>query len=248
MKNPFPAFLTVVLAALAPCAFAAGTVSFYGYQINATQWRSTSVTKTIQLSGGGTTTDPDGYYGTDGWTILNYFSLPTYISAQSIGSSSYIPGGYELIDDPLLAVGPTVSPQTASSLLYQVPGAGVESSPLFTFTVGTAAPASFLMGIAFGNLPSPSQDVFLGASFRVTVGASTTAQIPLIGNDGLIDWLFFRVNGAGSGDLISIYGVGGAAGYTDLAAVTFDTIPEPGSPLLLGLGAAALACGYRRRR
>lgn len=249
MKTLHTSLLALAAATLlAPAAQAAPIVSFYGYQANMSQWRSTSATKTINLAAGGTITDPDGYYGTDGWTVLNAFSLPSYISAQSIGSSLWIAGGYELIDDPLLPVAPTVTPQMASSLLYQIPGAGVESSPLFAFTVGNAAPASFHMGIAFGQLPSPSQDVFLGSSFRVAVGASTTAQIPLIGNDGIIDWVFFQVDNAVSGNVINIYGIGGAVGgYADLAAVSFDIIPEPTTAGMLLLGGLGLAVLRRKR-
>ena len=234
---------------LAPAVHAAPVVSYYGYQVNMDQWRSTSATKTITLAPAFNTTitDPAGYYGTDGWTALNAFSLPTYISAQSIGASFYVPGGYGLIDNPSLAVAPTVTPQMASSLIYQIPGVGVESSSLLAFTVGNAAPASFLMGIAFGQLPSPSQDVFLGSSFRVAVGASTTAQIPLIGNDGIIDWVFFQVDNAVSGNVINIYGVGGPAGYADLAAVSFGPVPIP-EPSWALMGVALFAVAALRRR
>jgi PEP-CTERM motif len=244
---------SIALAALAgslcftQVASAAGTVSYYGYQLDTPGWRSTSLTKTITLAAGGSVVDPDGYYGTDGYTALNVFSMPTYISAQSIGSSLFLSGGYEPIDNPTLAVAPVVADMPAS-LLYQTPGVGVESSPLFAFTLNGTAPASFLMGIAFGQLPSPSQDAFLGASFRVAIGASTTEQVALIGNNGLIDWVFFKVDGATTGQVVNIFGTGGPVGYADLAAVSFDTIPEPGTYALLGLAGFGLALHRLRRR
>jgi hypothetical protein len=245
MKTPFPAFLIVALAAFAPAAQAAATVSFYGYQIDVPEWRSTSVTKTI-TTGGGPVAAPNSVYGLDGYQYVAGQSLPTYISGTAF-TGSYNLFAYEPIDDPTLAIGPTVA-NMASSLLYAIPGAGVEfATPQFTFTVGSTPPASFLVGIAFGNFPL-ADSAYLGYSYRVTIGASNSGPVALLGNNGLIDWIFFKVDGATLGDEIKIYGTGGANGFADLAAVSFDTIPEPGSPLMLGLGAAALACGYRRRR
>jgi hypothetical protein len=226
------------------------TVSYYGYQLDTPGWRSTSVTKTITTPEGNVVAAPNNYYGADGYTAINVFSMPSYISAQSIGASRYVDGGYAPIDNPAFPVASVVA-DMASSLLYQTPGAGAESSPLFAFTVGSGAPASFLMGIAFGNL-IPAESNYLGDSFRVAIGASTTGQIPLTDNNGLIDWLFFKVDGAASSDVISIFGTGSsrapATGWTDLAAVSFDTIPEPGTYALLGLAGFGLALHRLRRR
>ena len=231
----------------AQVASAAAVVSYYGYQLDTPGWRSTSVTKTITTPGGDVLA-PTNYYGADGYQYVAGQSLPSYISGVAFTGSSYSLAAYQPIDNPTLPIAPVVA-DMASSLLYQIPGAGAESSPLFAFTVGANAPASFLMGIAFGNLPL-DQSPYLGASFRVAVGASTTAQVPLIGNNGLIDWLFFKVDDAANFDVINIYGVGGAApyGWTDLAAVSFDTIPEPGTYALLGLAGFGLALHRLRRR
>jgi PEP-CTERM motif len=240
--------LAVVAGSLcfAQAASAAAVVSYYGLQNNMSQWRSTSVTKTITTPGGDVLA-PNNYYGADGYTAINVFSMPSYISAQSIGASSYIDGGYAPINNPAFPVAPVVA-DMASSLLYQIPGAGAESSPLFAFTVGANAPASFLMGIAYGQLPSPSEDTYLGSSFRVAVGASSASQAT-VANNGIIDWMFFKIDGATSGNVINIYGTGSSVtGYADLAAVSFDTIPEPGTYALLGLAGFGLALHRLRRR
>jgi hypothetical protein len=135
------------------------------------------------------------------------------------------------------------------AIAYQFPSAGNEAN-LYNFTLtGPTIPTSFLIGVAFGNLDTPAEDIYGTASFRAGLnGGAGTGQIPAIGNNKLIDWIFFKVENAVDGDIINIYGTGGAGGMASVAAISFDTIPEPGSPLLLGLGAAALACGYRRRR
>ena len=257
MKNPFPAFLTVVLAALAPSAFAAGTLSFYGYQIDTPEWRSTNVTKTITLAPDytSTTTDPDGYYGTDGYLLPSYTAgLPSYAPLSGVtapGTVPYASATYaQDIDDPTQTVGADVANLSAAywAIAYQFPGAGVEAN-LYNFTLSGTIPPAFLIGVAFGNLDAPAEDIYGTASFRAGLnGGAGTGQIPAIGNNKLIDWIFFKVENAVNGDIINIYGTGGAGGMASVAAVSFDTIPEPGSPLMLGLGAAALACGYRRRR
>jgi hypothetical protein len=258
MKTPFPtipAFLTLALAALAPAVQAAATVSFYGYQIDVPGWRSTDVTKTISLNGGGTTTDSDGYYGTDGWGIPTLGGYPAYIAAAAAGTLTANRGGagYEPIDDPTQPVTGTVAdlPAAFRAIAYQTPGAGAEAN-LFQLTltnVSATIPSSFLIGVGFGNLATPGENIYGAASYRASVGASTTAQIAAIGNNGLMDWIFFRVDNGLNGDVINIYGKAAeGVNFVSLGALSFDTIPEPGSPLMLGLGAAALACGYRRRR
>jgi hypothetical protein len=259
MKTPIPAFLTVVLVALAPSAFAAGTLSFYGYQVDTPEWRSTNVTKTITLAPAytSTTTDPDGYYGTDGYLLPSYTAgLPSYAPLSGItapGTVPYASGTYaQDVDDPTEPVGANVANLPAGywAIAYQAPGASTEVN-LYNFTLSGTIPPAFLIGIAFGNLNTPTEDYFGTAFFRAGLnGGAGTAQIPAIGNNKLIDWIFFKVDNAVAGDTINIYGTSGpvANGGVNLAAVSFDTIPEPASPLMLGLGAAALACSYRRRR
>ena len=258
MKTPFPAFLTVALAALAPAVQAAGTLSFYGYQTNTPEWRSTNVTKTITLAPAytSTTTDPDGAYGTDGYLLPAYGAgMPSYAPIGLVtapGTAAFTSGGYaQDIDDPTQTIGANVANLSAAywTIAYQMPGAGSEAN-LYNFELsGPTIPASFLIGIAFGNLANPGDNPYGTGSFRAGLNSGAgTGQIPAIGNDMLIDWIFFKVDNAVAGDIINIYGTGGTMGMASVAAVSFDTIPEPASPLLLGLGTVAMVCGYRRRR
>jgi hypothetical protein len=228
---------------------AAPSVSFYGYQVDTPDWRSTSVPKTITLAPlyASTTTDPDGYYGTDGWLMPTSSSLPSYITGFSAGATATLGSGYQPIDDPTLAIGPTVA-DISSGLAYQIPGYTAETT-LYTFNVNSSAPSSFLMGVAFGNLPL-DQSAYNSAGFRVSLGSSDSGAVPALGNNGLIDWIFFQVDGAGAGDVINLYGTGGPNGFTDLAAISFDpvVVPEPSSAALFALGGVGLARLVIRRR
>jgi hypothetical protein len=207
--------------AVSSTAMAAPSVSFYGFQVDTPEWRSTSVPKVITLAGYGTQTDADAHYGTDGWIMPGSNSLPAYVA--SFTPPTVLASGYEPIDDPSLPVAATVDNVT-SGLAYATGGLSAEI-PLYTVTLASGVPSSFLMGVAFGNLPL-DQNTYLGASFRVTVGDSTTGQVGTIENNGLVEWIFFKVEGASAGDVITLYGTTSAiTGFTDLAAISFDPVP-----------------------
>ena len=217
-------------------ASAAPSVSFYGYQINMPQWRSTNFPKVITLAGQGSITKANGHYGEDGYILPSYAAgLPSYAPLSGVtapGTAAYASGTYaQDVDDPTEPIGPDVANLSAGywAIAYQYPGAGLEAN-LYNFTLDGTVPESFLIGVAFGNLDTPAEDIYGTASFRASIGPITTQQIPAIANDKQIDWIFFRVDNAQSGDTISLYGTRGAAGMASVAAISFDPVPQPANP------------------
>lgn len=224
----------VVLHAGQP-AFAAATVSFYGYRLDMPDWRSTNVVKTIALPDGASATIPDGYFGKHGWllpTLASDTYLPDYAPVSGIsapGTDTFSSATYAAdVDDPTQPISGSVADlpfPSFATIAYQVPGAGVEVN-LFNFTLSEPVPPSFLLGVAFGNLDWPTENGYNTASYRASVGASSTAQIPAAGNNKRIDWIFFRVDNATAGDVISLHATAGTLGMASIAVISFDPVPD----------------------
>lgn len=234
-----PRILLALLAVLGTSALphdarAEGNISFYGYEINQPRWRSTKVAKTITLDAGGTRTDPDGHYGTLGWllpAIPDQAALPDFATLNDIrsdGTQTFTSPTYsDNLDDPTAAPAPEVDliPSNFKTIAYQNPGPGNEATLVSIPLTGTIPP-DFLVGIAFGNLAHPDEDAYSTASFRASINnGPTTKQIPASGNDGLIDWIFFRVQNAVEGDTLQLHGTGGPKGMASIAIITFDPVP-----------------------
>lgn len=253
MKNKLLPSLLISAASLSvfSVAQAAGIVDFYGYQINTPEWRSTNVPKTITFPDNvSTISDADNAYGTLGFNLPSYNQAPSFISAAAAGTISFN-GPYEPIDDPFQPIGPNVADLGSGdrNVAYKTPGAGGEAN-LYQLTLQNTIPSSFIIGVGFGNLRSPSENPFGAASYRVSIGASNSGQVPAIGNDGLTDWIFFRVNDGVAGDVINVFGTAGSQNFVSVAALSYDVtpVPEPGSIAFLAMGAAGLVVVYRRRR
>jgi len=255
MKTLHASLLALVAATLlAPAAHAAAVISFYGFQVNTPEWRSTNFTKTITLAGGGTITDEDNAYGTLGWNLPTVNGAPSFISPAAAGTLTANRGGagYEPIDDPTEPIGPNVAdlPPAFRAIAFQLPAFEGEAN-LYQLTLQGSIPSSFIIGVGFGNLLNPGENAFGAASYRASVGASTTAQIPAISNDGLTDWIFFRVNEGVAGEVINIFGTSASTngGFVSLAALSYDVtpIPEPGTVGLLIIGGLGLAVLRRKR-
>lgn len=210
------------------------TISFFGHQINQPRWRSTDVAKRITLAQGGTAKDADGSYGSLGWifpVLVSDGELPPFVSPDYqpqetlIFKSATYAGD---IDDPteLSAENVASVPPNFKAIAYQNPGSGKEAL-LYHLKLQGTVPPSFLVGLAFGNLSHPLETPYGAASYRAAINdGPTTAQLPAIGNDGLIDWIFLRVDGAEAGDVVDIFGTGGPNGMASLALITFDPVPQ----------------------
>jgi hypothetical protein len=230
--------ITLAAMALHQPAFAA-TVSFYGFRLDMPDWRSTNVVKTIAIPGGESATIPDGFFGKHGWllpTVASDTYLPAYAPLSGItapGTDTFSSATYAAdVDDPTQPIGGMVDDlpfPSMAAIAYQAPGSGVEVN-LYNFTLSGTVPSSFLLGVAFGNLDWPAENGYNTASYRVSLGASSTAQIPAPGNNKRIDWIFFRVDDATAGDTVSLHATAGDLGMASIAVIAFDPVPESAEP------------------
>lgn len=245
---------------LAPTTQAAPIISFYGYQIDQPRWRSTDYAKTITLAPDylSTISPSPAYYGQSGWIqpqIVDSNYLPSYVAPAGVvaglGVTAYSDVSYESdIDDGTEPITGSVAafPAAYRTIAYSSPGEGIEVN-LYNLTLSGTVPSSFLVGMAFGNL-NPGAEAYGAASYRAGLnGGAGTGQLAASAMNSLIDWIFFKVDGAGAGDIINLYGTAGAAGMASVALVSFDPVPVPepttaGMLLLGGLGLAAM----RRKR
>ncbi len=279
------ASLLVLLICLPKVARAA-TISGQGIVQNQPAWHSTSVSKPFTVAGQ-STYGADGYviFGADDNTAANQFGQPwatnfaasndngttVYQDAAFVnGLPSYIsnldPGGefdsanwgsiYADGDDPRLPAGPTVADTSLGAIAgptNQTPG---DENHLLSFTIGPGVPDTLRVGVMYGNI----NDFFTPTAVRLSQdggpGDATIGSIPVAGFT--IDWAFFDITGAQSGDTFDIFGTvrnrdGSGNNRTAIGGITFDTvastiIPEPQTYLLGLLGAIGVAFVVRRRR
>ncbi len=67
-----------------------------------------------------------------------------------------------------------------------------------------------------------------GDSGQITLADPTENQVP--------DWYYFDITGLSNGATVDIYATQGINGGATIGAMSLDSIPEPGSLALLGLG------------
>jgi hypothetical protein len=230
---------------------------------NAASWRTSSVAKAINPAN-------NNIYGNDGYVMFNtapttstltqsnssinpftfsassqglatlnvapsYVSSFTAIGAPSSGFNSvYTSNSYLTMDKP-----------GGGSMLSGVAYEGGSTSSftnLFTFTLGSHVPSTFVVGLFFNNgLGEWAQAQISGG------GATATATRAGFGN---IDAIFFRISSATAGTTFTVSGEtslrGEANGNLDITGITFDSVPEPTT--LGGTALAALALVWFGRK
>jgi hypothetical protein len=200
--------------------------------------------------------DGNNVLGTDGWFVAGAngsTQLPFYLTSLTTDPNVF--GGnpsYAMIDNP--ATTPGASPTTIrSGTLNPFPGSGVQNVDV-RFTVGPDVPAAVAVGVMIDNLdldgynPSSVQLVQEGGGGSSSIIDTTGATY----HDRNPDWLMFMISGAQSGQTYDVLVGGGVLGSpydcACLGAVSFDSVPEPSSFMLTGLGAIAGAVFAIRRR
>jgi hypothetical protein len=230
---------------------------------NAASWRTSSVAKAINPAN-------NNIYGNDGYVMFNTAPTtstltqsnssinPFTFSASSQGlatlnvAPSYV-SSFTAIGAPSTGFNSVYT--SNSYLTMNKPGGGSMFSGvayeggstssftnLFTFTLGSHVPSTFVVGLFFNNgLGEWAQAQISGG------GVTTTATRAGFGN---IDAIFFRISSATAGTTFTVSGEtslrGEANGNLDITGITFDSVPEPTT--LGGTALAALALVWLGRK
>jgi hypothetical protein len=227
----------------------AATITYAGFQANvdakqtsspvsadSVGWRNADPVKTYDIDG-------DNILGTDGYQGRAGNSDASYITsfATTGGGNSF---GY--VDNPL-------DPTGIDTARAGFKGSTSTDLDLFSFAItGTDLDGQILgVSIMYDAYGSGQQTYILEQRDGGTGGSVITSDLALLnqGNDGY-DWATFEVSGATAGDVFVLRatrtGLAGSAGRVTYSQVAFDTVPEPSSTALLGLGGLALI--LRRRK
>lgn len=246
LHTPYFAFAAVALASPAVAA----TISFVNSGVPDTTtldaWRTSSVVKTLDADG-------NNVYGSDGYYMAGAagITVPVYLQSVSLSASAY--GGdasYADIDNPA-----NVPNNVTSGLFYRTNAFGTVIS--FTVSSTLVGSKSFRVGILDNNqghgqfdssgLTPDSIAVNQTAGGSATSGTLDSSSTPTP-NQAQAHWIFFDISGAVANDAfaINIGSDGAPFSQSGIGGLTFDTIPEPTTLGLLGMGMMGLL--VRRRR
>jgi len=223
---------------------------------NAASWRTSSVAKAINPAN-------NNIYGNDGYVMFNTGPTTSNLTQSNSGInpftfSSSSQGLATLNVAPSYVSGFTAigAPSTGFNSVYTSPsyltmnkpgggsmlsgvayeGGNAGFTNLFSFTLGSHVPSTFVVGLFFNN----GLGEWAQAQITSSDGASQTATRQGFDN---IDAIFFRISGATSGTTFTVSGSvssrGEANGNLDITGITFDSVPEPTT--LGGTALAALA-------
>ncbi len=236
----------------------AATITDAGSHLDIGEYiRTTTVAKPL---------DPDGdnVFGTDGWiffgvqedeTDMSYKynqqpntreSTPSYLTIGTSLSTVQAPTNSTIIDSPDLTPGPDVeNDRSGVGMKY-----GFKSEvDLVTLTIGSGFPAAGVrVGIFTDNIGNKGDaDDITYYKMRQTVGGSSSVQVATaFDKDNGNDFYFVDITGAAETDEFVISALSPDTYGPYIGGVTLDTIPEPATLALLGLGGLGLL--LRRRR
>jgi hypothetical protein len=246
----------------------AAAVTFAGADIGTPthdvgQWRSASQAKPLDADG-------NNVYGSAGYALFaatnpatsngnnaapntfptngdpyteatNLISLPSWVATSAILTGTEAGGwNYKSVDNPVTTPGGSPS---LVKLGLLTDGTGNK----WSFTVGAAPPSDFRFGVMMDGLDSPG---FPASAITLTSSISGTATT-LTPADGLVDFYFFDVKGAVTGETFTLSGLQGVNGTAGIDGVSFDVfpVPEPSSLVAcLSIGALVVFRVRRRKR
>ena len=170
------------------------------------------------------------------WNESIVDNSPAYITALD-GSASTSSGGWANYDD--ITVGGTT--YNTGGLVQSV-GAPNEAA-LLTFQLTGSVPAQITLGVFADHSDNV---IWTADNIRIEGPGGISASQGLAALDGAADLLQFNINDGVAGETYTIWGRDSPNGGGALiGALSFDSIPEPGSLALLATGFAFM---LRRRR
>jgi hypothetical protein len=208
---------------------------------------------------------------TDNSVYLNIINLPSFVSGSQILSSRKAGGwAYSLIDDPQLTNGardwnwgdaqtPPSSGQAPYVKMGILDGTGtitnndpaVAPAERWGFEVGAGASAKFRVSVMTDGLDStiwaPTEVLMQQTSGGAIVGPPVTTGT--VTRNRFVDMHVFEIEGAQAGEQFVFMVRGEGGGSAGVAGFAFDVVvSEPATSVMaLGVTAAALALGRRRR-
>ena len=213
-------------------------------------WRTTDLAKPLDANG-------DNIYGTDGYLIGSFGDAsdqvdPSYaiVSILTLGPEIAEPHQAKFDDVNLTGPGPVPEVITGD---YWVGGSPTGTLDDF-FTIELTQAGTYRVGVIGDQTPDNPPGLFWEASRGIGIkgpGGVDTGSIDITGpgeswRDADVDYVLFDITGD-VGDVFTVYGENdGRWAANALGGVFFDTIPEPGVPILAALGWVGLI--LRRRR
>jgi len=202
-------------------------------------WRTTDSAKPL---------DPDGdnAYGTDGYETTPWAtsSLPAYASVTRLLPYTETNPTAADADDPAY-LGPAPIPDISTGRVYTwATTPGIDYN---VFQVDLLQDATFMLGVITDTWANNPEIHPANVQVRQTIGGSDSVSSGAMGDrDGDVDYYLFELGGS-TGDRFIVFGTA-ATTAIGLGGLTFDTVPEPGSIVLFGLGAVGLALYWRKRK
>jgi len=238
----------------------AATISAPGIDVNNASWRTTSVSKPLDVDG-------DNIYGTAGYFFVRFNSpanstafstvngtngtlntLPAYLTVTSVATTGpdRMFGAKAPIDDPTNVAGADV----ATGVAYRNTGfSDTNEESYLTLTIGSGVPATGLrLGVLTDNsgVNDPPTGVRLTQS--VGSGSDTKSYVSVYAGVAQPDWYFFDILGANPGDAFVLALGNRMVGFKPtVAGVTLDVVPEPGFAPLCAVGVIGVLLPRPRR-